>query len=181
NDFPSGHSTIGAAVAVGLLLVAPDRLRWLVLPAGALAAGFIGHATQVAGWHRLSGSLGGVLLVLAVASGALLALAQAGLVHPSGHGRVSDRVKGLLVAIGSLLVLLGAVVLAIFVGFPLLSAPEGASSAFLHTAFDALGAGVTVLALVAFAAAIEPYAFGLGDEPPRPGVPEPTARPERAA
>ncbi|HEX5589671.1 MAG TPA: hypothetical protein VFX65_05225, partial [Candidatus Limnocylindrales bacterium] len=47
NDFPSGHSTIGAAVAVGLLLVAPDRLRWLVLPAGALAAGFIGHATQV--------------------------------------------------------------------------------------------------------------------------------------
>lgn len=181
NDFPSGHSTIAAAVAVGILLVAPDRLRWLVLPAGALAAGFIGHATQVAGWHRMSGSLGGLLLVLTAAAGALLVLAQAGLVRPSLRGRVSPRVTTLLVAIGSLLVLLGAVVLAIFVGFPLLSAPEGASSAFLHTALDALGAGVTVLAFVAFAAAIEPFALGQGDEPKPPEVPEPTARPERDA
>jgi membrane-associated phospholipid phosphatase len=161
NDFPSGHSTIAAAIGVALLLVSPDRLRWLALPAAVLIAGFIGQATQVAGWHRLSGSIGGVLLVVAVASSALVVLARAGLVAASAHGRVNARLRGLLVGLGAVLILLGAIVLGIFVAFPLLRAPEGASSAFLHTVFDALGSGVTVLVLVAFAVTIEPFALGV--------------------
>ena len=160
NDFPSGHSTIAAGIGVAMLLVSPDRLRWLALPVAALIAGFIGQATQVAGWHRLSGSVGGVLLVVAVASSALVVLARTGLVSPSAHGRVSTRLQAILVGLGAILILVGAVVLGIFLAFPLLRAPEGASGAFLHTVFDAVGSGVTVLVLVAFAATIEPFALG---------------------
>jgi hypothetical protein len=97
NDFPSGTSTIAAGIGVAMLLVSPDRLRWVVLPAAVLIAGFIGQATQVAGWHRLSGSIGGVLLVVAVALSGLVVLGRAGLVAPSAHGRVSTRLRGLLV------------------------------------------------------------------------------------
>jgi hypothetical protein len=164
NDFPSGTSTIAAGIGVAMLLVSPDRLRWLALPAAALTAAFIGQATQVAGWHRLSGALGGVFLVVAIAASALVILARAGLVGSSTHGRVSSRVRGLLVGLGSIFILVGAVVLGIFVAFPLLRAPEGAYGAFLHTVFDAVGAGTTVLVVVAFGATIEPFAFGVRDE-----------------
>jgi hypothetical protein len=188
NDFPSGTSTIAAGIGVAMLLVGPDRLRWLALPAAALTAGFIGQATQVAGWHRLSGAVGGVLLVLTVASSVLVLLARAGLVGSSVHGRVSPRIRGLLVGTGSILILVGAVVFAIFVAFPLLRAPEGASGAFLHTTFDAVGAGVTVLVFVAFAATIEPFALGVrsvggagADQPRRPpSPPGPPGPPGRA-
>jgi hypothetical protein len=183
NDFPSGHSTIAAGIGVALLLVSPDRLRWFALPAAVLIAGFIGQATQVAGWHRLSGSIGGVLLVVAVALSALVVLGRVGLVAPSAHGRVSTRLRGVLIGLGAVLIVLGAIVLAIFVAFPLLRAPEGASGVFLHTVFDAVGSGVTVLVLVAFAATIEPYALGVsrGAAPQaRPGVPPaPPMRPIR--
>jgi len=168
NDFPSGTSTIAAAIGVGMLLVSPDRLRWLALPAAILIAGFVGQATQVAGWHRLSGSVGGVLLAVAAASTALVVLARAGLVGPSPHGRVSARIRALLVGLGALLLLVGAVVLGVFVVFPMLRAPEGASGAFLHTVFDALGAGVTVLVLVAFALVIEPFTLGWRADTPAP-------------
>jgi hypothetical protein len=168
NDFPSGTSTIAAAIGVGMLLVSPDRLRWLALPAAILIAGFVGQATQVAGWHRLSGSVGGVLLAVAAASMALVVLARAGLVGPSAHGRVSARIRALLVGLGALLLLVGAVVLGVFVVFPMLRAPEGASGAFLHTVFDALGAGVTVLVLVAFALVIEPFTLGWRADTPAP-------------
>lgn len=175
NDFPSGTSTIAAGIGVAMLLVSPDRLRWLALPVAALTATLIGQATQVAGWHRLSGALGGVFLVVAIASSALVVLARAGLVGPSTHGRVSSRVRGLLVGLGSTLILVGAVVLGIFVAFPLLRAPEGASGAFLHTTFDAVGSGITVLVMVAFAATIEPFALGVSDQKPdqsrRPSIP----------
>ena len=166
NDFPSGTSTIAAGIGVAIILVSPDRLRWLALPVAALIAAFIGQATQVAGWHRMSGALGGAFLVIAIASSGLVILARAGFVGRSAHGRVSSRVRGLLLGLGSILILVGAVVLGIFVAFPLLRAPEGASSAFLHTTFDAVGAGMTVLVIVAFGATIEPFALGVRDEGP---------------
>ncbi|MEW5991005.1 MAG: hypothetical protein AB1736_06620 [Chloroflexota bacterium] len=164
NDFPSGTSTIAAGIGVAMLLVSPDRLRWLALPPAALTAALIGQATQVAGWHRLSGAVGGTFLVVAIAAAGLAILARAGLVGRSTHGRVSSRVRGLVIGLGSILILVGAVVLAVFLAFPLLRAPEGASSAFLHTVFDAVGSGATVLVIVAFAVVIEPYALGVRDE-----------------
>jgi hypothetical protein len=180
NDFPSGTSTIAAGIGVAMLLVSPDRLRWVALPAAALTAGFIGQATQVAGGARLSGAVGGVFLVLAIASSALVILTRAGLVGPSTHGRVSSRVRGLLVGLGSILILIGAVVLGIFVAFPLLRAPEGASSAFLSTTFDAVGSGITVLVFVAFSAAVEPYALGVSrGTAAQPRPPAPPIRPIR--
>jgi hypothetical protein len=183
NDFPSGHSTIAAGIGVAMLLVSPDRLRWFALPTAVVIAGFIGQATQVAGWHRLSGSIGGVLLVVAVALAGLVVLGRVGLVAPSAHGRVSTRLRGLLLGLGAVLIVLGAIVLAIFVAFPLLRAPEGASGVFLHTVFDAVGSGVTVLILVAFAAMIEPYALGVSRgvavQPRTPAPPAPPIRPIR--
>ena len=62
NSFPSGHATVAAAVGAGALAVSPGRLRWLIAPLGAAYAAVIGPANLVA-WHRMSGTVGGVLLV----------------------------------------------------------------------------------------------------------------------
>jgi membrane-associated phospholipid phosphatase len=160
NSFPSGHATVAASIAVGALLVAPGRLRWLVVPAGAIYVAVIGQATQIAGWHRLSGALGGVLIVFIVASIALVVLALAGQVAASEDGRVHRRIRlGLLVA-GGVVLALGALILALPVLFPLLVAPTGATSAFVHTSLDLVGVGLTIIAFVAFAFVLEPFSLG---------------------
>jgi membrane-associated phospholipid phosphatase len=70
NSFPSGHATAAAAVAAGLVLVAPSRLRGKIGVIGALYAAAVGYATVVAGWHRPSDVAGSSALVLAVAAAA---------------------------------------------------------------------------------------------------------------
>jgi membrane-associated phospholipid phosphatase len=71
NSYPSGHTTIGMAVAVAAMLVVPRRL---LLPT-ALGAGLFGSAFGVAvvaaGWHRPSDAVGAFCVVIAV--GALCA------------------------------------------------------------------------------------------------------------
>ncbi len=160
NSFPSGTATVAAAVAVGALLVAPGRLRWLVIPAGAVYVAIIGQATQIVGWHRLSGAVGGVLLVLTVASIALVVLALAGLVVASENGRVHRRIRLALLGGAAVVLALGALILALPVAFPLLVAPTGATSAFVHTSLDLLGVGLTIFAFVVFASVLEPFSLG---------------------
>lgn len=52
NSLPSGHATVAATLALGLLLVAPRSLRSVALVAGALYAGGVGVAVLATGWHR---------------------------------------------------------------------------------------------------------------------------------
>ena len=160
NSFPSGSTTVAAAIGVGLLVVAPGRLRWMALPASAVLAAFIGQATQVTGWHRAGDALGGVLLVLAVTSGVLAVLAARGFALPDERGLVHPRIHRVMAVGGGVAVLLGALLGLLPVLLPLLGAPEGASAAFAHLGLGFAAAGLTVLAFVAFGRLIEPLSFG---------------------
>ncbi|MET8088437.1 phosphatase PAP2 family protein [Micromonospora sp. NPDC005237] len=81
NSFPSGHVAVATALVLAYLLVLPGwARRWLVVP-GAAGVSVIGAATMIAGWHRFSDVLGGVLL-----SVALFCLAAATLtIRRGGH------------------------------------------------------------------------------------------------
>jgi hypothetical protein len=160
NDFPSGTATVAAAIGIGALLVAPDRLRWVVLPVGAAFAAVIGQSTQVTGWHRMSGALGGVLLVISVASTALLLLARIGLVQPTPRGRIHPTFRAAILVVPAGTLIISAAALALLVAFPLLQVPTNADAAFFHTVFELLGFGFTVLAFVLFASVIEPFSLG---------------------
>lgn len=187
NSFPSGTAAVATSIAIGAVLVMPDRLRWVALAVGAVYAGAIGDAIQVTGWHRLSDTIGSALLAIAVASAALVVLARLHLVQPSPHGRVNPRVRHVLVVLGLVAIAVGTIILLLVVVFPLLGRPDGGRRAFLQTAFPLFGAGVTILALVAFTRVIEPFSLGLtqishgpagsdmADDPAASGVAGPSA------
>lgn len=160
NSFPSGTATVAASVGIGALLVAPDRVRWLVLPAAAALAAIIGQSTQITGWHRASDALGGVVLAAGVASLGLVALARIGHVQPSSVGHVHRRVYGLVWVVAVATIALGLVVLGLFAAFPLLRAPDDADSVFLHTASDLVVFGLSTAVITAFAWVIEPFTLG---------------------
>ncbi|RZT78971.1 PAP2 superfamily protein [Micromonospora violae] len=62
NSFPSGHVAAATAVLLAFMLVLPGwARRWLAVP-GAAGVSVIAAATMIAGWHRFSDVLGGVLL-----------------------------------------------------------------------------------------------------------------------
>jgi hypothetical protein len=62
NSFPSGHVAVATGLVVAFLFVLPAGARlWLALPGAAVIAA-IGTATVIAGWHRPSDVIGGVLL-----------------------------------------------------------------------------------------------------------------------
>lgn len=180
NDFPSGHATIAAAVGLGVLLVSPERLRWLLLPLGAGYAALIGQATQVAGWHRLSAGLGGVLLAMTVMAATVAVVSARGLVSRSDSGRIHRRLRRLLwlLPLGTFVV--AGIVAALLVAFPLLRTPRGADSVFVHTLLELAGIGLTLLAFLAFAALVEPFTLGRTAPPPAavehddPGAAAPT-------
>lgn len=165
NSFPSGTATVAASVAMGALLVAPDRIRWLVLPLAAGLTAIVGQATQVTGWHRASDALGGIALTGAVACIGLYVLARNRHVRPSTVGRVHPRVFGLLIAAAGIVVAVGLVLLLAFAAFPLLRAPADAESVFLQTSSDLFAVGLSTLAIAAFAWAIEPFTLGVSDDP----------------
>ncbi|HET9520620.1 MAG TPA: phosphatase PAP2 family protein [Candidatus Limnocylindrales bacterium] len=160
NDFPSGHATIAASIGIGALLVAPDRLRWVVLPLGAAFAAVIGQSSQITGWHRMSGAAGGVTLVIAASCAALFLLARRGYVQPTQRGRIHPRLRAAILVVPAGAFVVAAAALALLVAFPLLQAPRDADAVFLHTVFELLGFGFTIVAFVAFAAVIEPFSLG---------------------
>jgi membrane-associated phospholipid phosphatase len=62
NSFPSGHVTAATALLLAFMLVLPGwARRWLAVLGGA-GVSVVASATMIAGWHRFSDSLGGVLL-----------------------------------------------------------------------------------------------------------------------
>lgn len=70
NSYPSGHTTIGIAVGLAMLIVAPPRLRVPAAIAAAALAAAVGIATVAAGWHRPSDAVAAYFVALAVAAGA---------------------------------------------------------------------------------------------------------------
>ncbi|MGK5739193.1 phosphatase PAP2 family protein [Micromonospora sp. URMC 103] len=86
NSFPSGHVSAAAALLLAFLLVLPGRpRRWLAVP-GAAGVSVVAAATMIAGWHRFSDALGGVLLAVA-----LFCLAAAALAGGPGGAGGQDR------------------------------------------------------------------------------------------
>jgi hypothetical protein len=160
NDFPSGHAAVAASIGIGALLVAPDRLRWAVLPIGAVFAAVIGQSSQITGWHRMSSAAGGVVLVIAAACAALFLLARRGYVQPTQQGRVHPRLRAAILVVPAVAFIVAVAALALLVAFPLLQAPRDADSVFLHTVFELSGFGFTIVAFVAFAGVIEPFSLG---------------------
>ncbi|WP_405098134.1 phosphatase PAP2 family protein [Micromonospora sp. NBC_01412] len=78
NSFPSGHVTTATALLLAFMLVLPGwARRWLVVP-GALGVSVVASATMIAGWHRFSDTLGGVLLAVSLSCLAAAALAHLG-------------------------------------------------------------------------------------------------------
>jgi membrane-associated phospholipid phosphatase len=65
NTLPSGHTTVAASVAAGLLIAVPRRWRPVVAVAGAAYTGATGVSTLIGQWHRPSDVVAAILVVLA--------------------------------------------------------------------------------------------------------------------
>lgn len=65
NTLPSGHATVAAAGALGLLLVVPPVLRAVTAATGAVTVTAFGYATLVNQWHRPSDVIAAVAVCLA--------------------------------------------------------------------------------------------------------------------
>jgi membrane-associated phospholipid phosphatase len=66
NSFPSGHVSAAMAVLVALAIVLPRRFRLPAFVAGGIGVAWVSAAAVALGWHRLSDTVGGCLLVAAV-------------------------------------------------------------------------------------------------------------------
>ncbi|HEY4017527.1 MAG TPA: phosphatase PAP2 family protein [Pseudonocardiaceae bacterium] len=86
NSFPSGHTTIAMSVLFGLLIVVPYRWRGFTLFFTVFYAVGIGEETVIAQWHRLSDTIGGDMVALAVGCVAMAVVARR-----SGFSRVPRR------------------------------------------------------------------------------------------
>ena len=94
NTLPSGHTTVAASLAAGLVFVAPVRLRPLAATLGALYACGIAAMTLAAGWHRPSDAVSAFAVVgiwTFGVSGFLVWL------RGTGSPRVSEGLPGLLI------------------------------------------------------------------------------------
>jgi hypothetical protein len=107
--YPSGHATIGTALALSLILVSSSRWRpWLAVAAGGMSSVF---ATGVlfAGWHRPSDALGalawaGFCMNLAAAFAVRLqGRSRPTIVHP-GRASCGSVGSGIVVAAASWLI-----------------------------------------------------------------------------
>jgi hypothetical protein len=135
NSFPSGHVSAAMAVLLAVAIVLPRRFRLPALAVGATGVAWVSAAAVALGWHRLSDTVGGCLLVAAVTcAGAAVVSAR----RPDG-----DRVPLLPVLSGllapSALVLTGFAVLG--------TATSGAAQFVAAMVLAALSAMVVVLLL----------------------------------
>ncbi|SEF32091.1 PAP2 superfamily protein [Amycolatopsis pretoriensis] len=136
NSFPSGHVSAAMAVLVALAIVLPRRYRAQALVLGGVGVAWVSAATVALGWHRLSDTVGGCLLVAAVTcAGAAVVSAR----RPDG-----DRVPPLPVLCGLL-----APVALVLVGYLVLgTATSGAAQFVAAMVLAALSAMAVVVLLV---------------------------------
>lgn len=114
NSFPSGHTTIAMSVLFGLLIVVPYRWRGFALFVTVFYAIGIGEATVVAQWHRLSDTIGGDMVALAVGCLAMAVVARWSGVTRVPRRRFSPRLIFVVLPVG--LVSVGALALGLILG-----------------------------------------------------------------
>ena len=85
NSYPSGHATIAMSLALGLVMVAPRRMRPVAAVLGAVFATAVGTGVLASGWHRPSDSLGAFAVALT-----WFTVVSAGLVAWRGTGSGHD-------------------------------------------------------------------------------------------
>ncbi|UOX92846.1 phosphatase PAP2 family protein [Amycolatopsis sp. FBCC-B4732] len=135
NSFPSGHVSAAMAMLVALAIVLPRRFRLPALVAGGVGVAWVSAAAVALGWHRLSDTVGGCLLVAAVTcAGAAVVSAR----RPDG-----DRVPLVPVLSG-----LFAPLALVLVGYAVLgTATSGAAQFVAAMVLAALSAMAVVLLL----------------------------------
>lgn len=65
NTFPSGHATVGIALALALVLAVPRAYAWVGAFVGTVGASLVGVAVLTTGGHRPSDAMGAYLATLA--------------------------------------------------------------------------------------------------------------------
>lgn len=111
NTLPSGHTTVAASVAAGLLIAVPRRWRPVVAVAGAAYTAATGVSTLIGQWHRPSDVVAAVLVVLAWGAGVCALSSPSSLDGPrDGPEPGTSGAAGLLLlgAVGTGAVALGA-------------------------------------------------------------------------
>ncbi|MBM7489075.1 membrane-associated phospholipid phosphatase [Micromonospora luteifusca] len=139
NSFPSGHVAVATALLLAFMLVLPGwARRWLAVP-GAAGVTVIASATMIAGWHRFSDALGGVLLGVALFCLAAAALAgrrgdQIAVGGPDGGSLwrgLAEAAVGLVVLVWALLVVVPGLAASVQRGALFAIAATGLSTMFL--------------------------------------------------
>jgi len=111
NTLPSGHTTVAASVAAGLLIAVPRRWRPVVAVAGAAYTAATGVSTLIGQWHRPSDVVAAVLVVLAWSVGVCALSSSSSLDEPRHGGEPgSSTAVGLLLvgAVGTGILAVGA-------------------------------------------------------------------------
>jgi membrane-associated phospholipid phosphatase len=136
NSFPSGHVSAAMAVLVALAIVLPRRFRRMTLVAGGFGVAWVSAAAVALGWHRLSDTVGGCLLVAAVTcAGAAVVSAR----RPDG-----DRVPPVPVLAGLL-----APPALVFAGYAVLGTATSGDAQFVAAMVLAALSAMVVVLLVA--------------------------------
>ncbi|MGC4835296.1 phosphatase PAP2 family protein [Micromonospora vinacea] len=158
NSFPSGHVAAATALLLAFMLVLPGwARRWLAVP-GAAGVSVIASATMIAGWHRFSDVLGGVLLgvtVFCLAAAALAAWpgdrdAAGGTDGGSLWRRLAETAVGLVVLVWVLVVVVPGLAASVQRGLLVAIVAAAASTMFL------VGAVVFLVRSTDFAVPLSP-------------------------
>jgi membrane-associated phospholipid phosphatase len=114
NSFPSGHVAAATALLLAFVLVLPGWARRCLAVPGAMGVSVVASATMIAGWHRFSDVLGGVLLAVTLFCLAAAALAAwPGEHHAAGGRDGGGPWRGLAEAAVGLVVLVWALVVVV--------------------------------------------------------------------
>ncbi|MEW2144288.1 phosphatase PAP2 family protein [Micromonospora vinacea] len=139
NSFPSGHVAAATALLLAFMLVLPGwARRWLAVP-GAAGVSVIASATMIAGWHRFSDVLGGVLLGVTVFCLAAAALAAWSGDRDAAGGadggnlwrRLAEAAAGLVVLVWALVVVVPGLAASVQRGLLVAIVAAAASTMFL--------------------------------------------------
>jgi hypothetical protein len=118
NTFPSGHMTVFAVIAAGLIWAAPAGLRGVTGVIGAVTMGTAAWQLLEYGWHRPSDVLGAqALAVLAFALAAALRLPSRGRAARGPRSAASlalTKILGVVLTVTGIALIAGGVLMALF-------------------------------------------------------------------
>jgi membrane-associated phospholipid phosphatase len=148
-SFPSGHTTIAMALAIGAMLVAPRRRRPVVALVGAAFASIVGCEVVVTASHRPSDAIGSAFVVMAWTAAVLVVVLRSD-ATATPRRRAPSRVTPLLALGGATLLAVAFVGVAV-VAFAIRSGrleTVGVGRAFVAAAVAIVGTIVTCIAVL---------------------------------